>query len=375
MNLLPKATTQSHKQLRTTTNNTGNTDPKISNDSVMVPWDEMATFTSVEYNNTNKSTDEFRNVFVGNETTTRKSKSSDEPALKRPRITNNPQQKVSSNLSTDSNSSNFSRSLSLTSQAPSPPPQAPSPPPPFSTSSSSSSSSSTTDATSAATFAATSAATFAANLPAVLAANLAATSAISSASSAMSNEINEMASSSSSSSTSSSSLISSSSPTFQAIVYPCECVVCGVELINNMDNIDHKCEQDRKHQCKICKKRFKRRTHLDIHARIHSGVKPHPCEYCEQRFPTKTAYRVHLRKHTNERPFVCPHKGCFADFKQKMHMLRHQRTHTGSKPFSCPICKRAFAQKSSCIRHVRAIHEAVENPITNKSSDSSSSGA
>ena len=41
-----------------------------------------------------------------------------------------------------------------------------------------------------------------------------------------------------------------------------------------MDNIDHKCEQDRKHQCEICKKRFKRRTHLDIHARIHSGVKP-----------------------------------------------------------------------------------------------------
>ena len=144
--------------------------------------------------------------------------------------------------------------------------------------------------------------------------------------------------------------------TVDPILYPCDCVVCGVELHNNMDNINHQCEQERKYECEVCKKRFKRRTHLDIHARIHSGLKPYPCNFCPQRFPTKTAHRVHVRKHTGERPFVCPVPGCNSSFKQKMHMLRHQRTHTGSRPFVCEICGRAFAQKSSLTRHVRGVH-------------------
>ena len=146
------------------------------------------------------------------------------------------------------------------------------------------------------------------------------------------------------------------------IMYPCDCVVCGVELYNNMDNINHQCEQERKYECKVCKKRFKRRTHLDIHARIHSGLKPYPCNFCPQRFPTKTAHRVHVRKHTGERPFVCPLPGCNSSFKQKMHMLRHQRTHTGSRPFVCEICGRAFAQKSSLTRHVRGVHVVEVTP-------------
>jgi len=146
------------------------------------------------------------------------------------------------------------------------------------------------------------------------------------------------------------------------IQYPFNCILCGVELYNNMENITHECEFEQKHQCQVCHKKFKLQSDLDIHARVHTDVKkPYLCDFCPQSFSTKTAYRVHVRKHTNERPFACPDPNCNATFKQKWHMLRHQRTHTGARPFVCSICDRSFAQKSSCIRHVRGIHGMAAN--------------
>jgi uncharacterized Zn-finger protein len=140
------------------------------------------------------------------------------------------------------------------------------------------------------------------------------------------------------SSSSSKSSNSSNSPRDKknvAIQYPCDCVICGVKLVSNMDNINHQCRQNRK------------------------SIQSFSCQHCSKQFANRITFRAHVKTHKNlnARPFACPIPNCKARFKQKMHMLRHQRTHTGDRPFSCTLCGRWFGQKSSCIRHLRGVHD------------------
>ena len=58
----------------------------------------------------------------------------------------------------------------------------------------------------------------------------------------------------------------------------------------------------KQHKCTIpgCDKTFRQKTHLDIHARVHTGIKPFLCKEpnCGQRFSQLGNLKTHQRRHT-----------------------------------------------------------------------------
>ncbi|KAF2176133.1 hypothetical protein K469DRAFT_761218 [Zopfia rhizophila CBS 207.26] len=64
--------------------------------------------------------------------------------------------------------------------------------------------------------------------------------------------------------------------------------------------------EQRKHKCKICDKRFARRSSLQTHMYSHTGEKPFPCdvEGCGRHFSVLSNLRRHRKLHEGERDHV-----------------------------------------------------------------------
>ncbi|XP_036953016.1 gastrula zinc finger protein XlCGF42.1-like [Acanthopagrus latus] len=105
--------------------------------------------------------------------------------------------------------------------------------------------------------------------------------------------------------------------------------------------------------CTICGKSFKIRKYLQIHRKIHTGVKPHSCKYCGREFVCGSSLKRHLRVHTGEKPYEC--RLCGKRFRVSTTLRVHYRIHTGEKPFKCETCEREFTTSSNLKQHM-ALH-------------------
>ncbi|CAL9704054.1 unnamed protein product [Knipowitschia caucasica] len=109
--------------------------------------------------------------------------------------------------------------------------------------------------------------------------------------------------------------------------------------------------EEKNFQCEICAMSFSRILHLQNHIMTHSGKKPFSCPTCNKTFTFKADMEGHIRTHTGEKPFSCLH--CDKSFAQQRNLKRHFRTHTGERPYSCPFCSKTFSLKGNLTLHIR----------------------
>jgi len=121
------------------------------------------------------------------------------------------------------------------------------------------------------------------------------------------------------------------------------------------------CGKPRKrYQCSIpeCGKAFYQKTHLEIHTRAHTGVKPFLCKEisCGQRFSQLGNLKTHERRHTGERPYHCDI--CGKTFAQHGNVRAHKIVHTATKPFTCRLddCNKQFTQLGNLKSHQNKFH-------------------
>lgn len=74
-------------------------------------------------------------------------------------------------------------------------------------------------------------------------------------------------------------------------------------------------------RCGFCYRYFGTLQALEVHERVHAGVKPYKCDVCGRCFRQTVHLAVHLRTHTNERPFVC--LVCQKSYKNRVDLRKH----------------------------------------------------
>ena len=116
----------------------------------------------------------------------------------------------------------------------------------------------------------------------------------------------------------------------------------------------------KQHKCPSpgCTKSFRQKTHLDIHARVHTGIKPFLCPepLCGQRFSQLGNLKTHKRRHTGERPYTCDI--CGKTFAQHGNVRAHKVVHTAAKPYTCKLdgCEKHFTQLGNLKSHQNKFH-------------------
>lgn len=119
----------------------------------------------------------------------------------------------------------------------------------------------------------------------------------------------------------------------------------------------------KRYQCAIpgCDKAFHQKTHLDIHTRAHTGVKPFLCKEptCGQGFSQLGNLKTHERRHTGERPYHCDI--CGKTFAQHGNVRAHKIVHTAAKPYTCKLddCGKHFTQLGNLKSHQNKFHIAT----------------
>ncbi|KAJ0392758.1 hypothetical protein P43SY_007283 [Pythium insidiosum] len=107
-----------------------------------------------------------------------------------------------------------------------------------------------------------------------------------------------------------------------------------------------------------CGKAYTKREHLRRHVQaVHERLpveKPFGCALCGVRFVHKhalTRHHANCHSDTVNRPYVC--SVCLLAFKKKTQLQAHSYVHTGVLPFECDECGERFLKRYLLVRHAR----------------------
>ena len=121
---------------------------------------------------------------------------------------------------------------------------------------------------------------------------------------------------------------------------------------NDSEDILHRCKT---YVCSVCDKIFSQSGNLATHKKIaHSEEKPHKCSTCGKRFKLRSYLTVHLRIHSVERPYSCTL--CDKSFRHSSNLASHMKTHSMETPHECTTCGKSFKMKCYLTRHLERWH-------------------
>ena len=81
----------------------------------------------------------------------------------------------------------------------------------------------------------------------------------------------------------------------------CACVGSSNKVKTEADSDDisvhQRDDKPRPYLCTVCHKRFKRRHHLNVHRKRHTGENVYSCTLCEKRFSSPSTLYSHMNIH------------------------------------------------------------------------------
>ncbi|XP_029621587.1 zinc finger and BTB domain-containing protein 18-like isoform X1 [Salmo trutta] len=112
--------------------------------------------------------------------------------------------------------------------------------------------------------------------------------------------------------------------------------------------------KEKRFPCMFCNKGFSCPQKVEVHQRVHTGVKPFSCTQCHMRFAQAGNLKRHQRVHTGEKPFSCPQ--CEKRFSRQHQLKMHLKVHTGERLFACTHCGKRFSERSYLRIHLQKNH-------------------
>ncbi|XP_041726486.2 zinc finger protein 184-like [Coregonus clupeaformis] len=115
--------------------------------------------------------------------------------------------------------------------------------------------------------------------------------------------------------------------------------------------------KEKRFLCTFCNKGFSCSQKVEIHQRVHTGVKPFSCTQCHMRFAQACNLKRHQMVHTGEKPYSCPQ--CEKRFSRQHQLKTHLKVHTGERPFVCTHCGKRFSERSYLMIHQQKNHSTL----------------
>ncbi|CAL4144995.1 unnamed protein product [Meganyctiphanes norvegica] len=108
-----------------------------------------------------------------------------------------------------------------------------------------------------------------------------------------------------------------------------------------------------------CGERFATVELLELHRKIHEGVKPFICDVCRKVCQTESKLFAHKSSHANDgiRPICII---CNRSFSSQSALNKHKKILHKPKPYTCPDCKAGFEKHQYMIIHAKREH-GIEN--------------
>ncbi|XP_034243242.1 zinc finger protein 266-like [Thrips palmi] len=138
-----------------------------------------------------------------------------------------------------------------------------------------------------------------------------------------------------------------------------ECTLCKLNF-ENMPQLTFHLKKIHNIQpsfrCEVCAKVFDTYPKLSDHrSKVH--IVKHSCEYCKKKFREKSKLRRHIKLHEEDQLYQC--NLCSKSFRTIGTLQSHQKTHT--KPFQCGDCTKKFRNRYQLNLHKNATHRGIKD--------------